>query len=129
MGFNDVMSHIGRFWPVILGGAFVLGLLGTQIGDGEFKHINLWEVIYKTLSALGASALLSAMIFSFTESLSSKGVSDGTITVQVPGQFLIAVFLLILLSFVFGGFFTPEPRFDPADAPDGYVPHDRSDDY
>jgi hypothetical protein len=110
MDFDDVMSHIRRFWPVILGGTFVLGLLGTQIGDGEFEDINLWEVIYKTISVLVCSALLSVMIFSFTESRANAGVADRVRTNQIPGQFLITVFLLILLSFVFGGFFTPEPK-------------------
>ena len=110
MDFDDVMSHIRRFWPVILGGTFVLGLLGTQIGDGEFEDINLWEVIYKTISVLVCSALLSVMIFSFTEYRSKAGVADRVHTNQIPGQFLITVFLLILLSFVFGGFFTPEPE-------------------
>lgn len=110
MDFDDVMSHIRRFWPVILGGTFVLGLLGTQIGDGEFEDVNLWEVIYKTISVLVCSALLSVMIFSFTESRANAGVADRVRTNQIPGQFLITVFLLILLSFVFGGFFTPEPE-------------------
>ena len=107
----------------------MLGLLGTQIGDGEFGDINLAEVIYKTFSALVGSAMLSAMIFSFTESRTNTGVADTAQTNQVPGQFLITVFLLILLSFVFGGFFTPEPTEDPHDRPKGYVPYDRSDDY
>lgn len=115
MDFDDVMSHIRRFWPVILGGTFVLGLLGTQIGDGEFEDINLWEVIYKTISVLVCSALLSVMIFSFTEYRSKAGVADRVHTNQVPGQFLITVFLLILLSFVFGGFFTPEPEDEGRD--------------
>lgn len=110
MDFDDIMSHIRRFWPVILGGTFVLGLLGTQIGDGEFEDINLWEVIYKTISVLVCSALPSVMIFSFTEYRSKAGVADRVHTNQIPGQFFITVFLLILLSFVFGGFFTPEPE-------------------
>jgi len=129
MGFNDVISHIGRFWPVILGGAFVLGLLGTQIGDGEFGDINLAEVIYKTFAVLVCSAFLAVMVFSFTESRTNTGVAGEAQTNQVPGQFLITVFLLILLSFVFGGLFTPEPTEDPRDRPKGYVPYDRSDDY
>lgn len=129
MDFDDVMSHIRRFWPVILGGTFVLGLLGTQIGDGEFEDINLWEVIDKTISVSVCSALLSVMIFSFTESRANAGVADRVRTNQIPGQFLITVFLLILLSFAFGGFFTPEPIEDPRDRPKGYIPYDRSDDY
>jgi polyferredoxin len=87
----------------------VLGLLGTQIGDGEFEDINLFEVIYKTFSVLVCSALLSMMIYSFTEWRANSGVAGRAQTNQVPGQFLITVFLFILLSFVFGGFFTPEP--------------------
>ena len=41
-----------------------------------------------------------------------------------PGQYLITVFLLILLSYTFGGFFTPEPRLDPSDYPADYAPDD-----
>jgi hypothetical protein len=75
-----------RRWPVILGGAFVLGLLGTQIGRGKFADINLAEVIYKTLGALLFSALLSAMIQSATESIANKGDADRVRTNQVAGM-------------------------------------------
>ena len=35
-------------------------------------------------------------------------VDDREKTNQVPGQFLITIFLLIYLSIAFGGYFTPE---------------------
>lgn len=129
MDIYAVMSHIRRFWPIILGGAFVLGLLGTQIGDGKFEDINLAEVIYKTILVLFYSVTLSILIIEFIDARANMGVPNGARLNQVPGQFLITVFLLILLSFVFGGSFTPGPRFHPADTPEGYVPYYRNGDY
>lgn len=129
MGFDDIGRHIRRFWPVILGGAFVLGLLGTQIGDGNFEDISITEVAAKTVEVLMGSALLAGMIYVFAGAVSNQGIPNRRGYNEVPGEFLITVFLVILLAFTFGGFFTPEPVLDPRDAPDGYVPYDRSDDY
>jgi hypothetical protein len=129
MSFQNVISHISRFWPIILGGAFILSLLGTQIGDGEFEDINLGDVMIKTIGALVYSAALAVLIFLFTASQTNGGRTAKVQTNQVPGQFLIIVFLLILLSFVFSGFFTPEPAVDLDSYPEDYVPDESSYDY
>ena len=64
------------YCPVILDEAFVLGLLGTQIGDGKFEDINLGEVIYKTFEVLMDSVFLAVVVFSFTEPRTYAGI-DG----------------------------------------------------
>jgi len=47
------------------------------------------------------------MIHTCTNAILNTGVADVAKREQVPGEFLIGVFLLILICFAFGGFFTP----------------------
>jgi len=129
MSFNDVGALIRRLWPAILGGSFVLGLLGSQIGGGNFEDFSLFDVAYKTVGALVVAALLAIALTSAFESIASKGNPSTMRTVQVPGEIIITAFLLIFLSAVFRGFFIPEPHRDPADYPPGYVPYDQGDDF
>jgi len=53
------------------------------------------------------SAILAVMIHTCTNAILNTGVADVAKREQVPGEFLIGVFLLILICFAFGGFFTP----------------------
>ena len=109
ISFIDAAKRIRTLWPVLVGGAFVLALLGTQIGEGEFKDINGGDLIYKPIAALLGTALLTFGIMSATENLVSKGCEKNHAVKQVSGVYFIALALLIYLSFVFGGFFTPKP--------------------
>lgn len=120
MSVDDLFRHGLRAWPAILGGAFAIALLGTQIGDGKFEDIRLGALVFETVQALLATLVAAWLIYCFTDATSNQGVAEGARRRQVPGEFFLTVFLFILLSLAFGGFFTPEPPFDPRDVPDGY---------
>ncbi len=129
MTLADVFRHARRLWPAILGGTFAIALLGTKVGGGEFEDISLGDLLGQTLSALLAALFLAWALYSLVRAISNQGVAYKTQREQVPGEIFITVFLLILISLAFGGFFAPKPTYDPDDAPDGYVPYDRSNDY
>ncbi len=120
MSVDDLWGHALRLWPAVLGGAFAIALLGTQVGDGEFEDIRLGALVFETVQALLAALVAAWLIYCFTDATSNQGVVERARRRQVPGEFFLTVFLFILLSLAFGGFFTPEPPFDPRDAPDGY---------
>ena len=110
MSYSDAAQRIPKMWPVLLGGAFVLSLLGIQIGGGKFEDLIGAEILYKPLGALLGTGMLSYGIMSATENIVSKGCEETHATKQVSGVYFIALALLIYLAFVFGGFFTPEPH-------------------
>lgn len=87
------------------------------------------DLLYQTLAAMLAALFLAWAINYLLGIFSNQGVAVKNRREQVPGKIFLIVFLLILVSLTFGAFFTPEPVLDPRDAPDGYVPYDRSDDY
>jgi hypothetical protein len=125
----DVFPHALRLWPAVLGVIFVIALFGTQIAGGKLEDMSLENLAYQTTMAFISPFVPAWVICWFTGGISNTGVTARAERDQVPGEFFITIFLLILLSFAFGGFFTPNPSYDPDDTPDGYVPYDRSDDY
>lgn len=120
LSVDDLVLHALRLWPAVLGGAFAIALLGTQIGDGKFEDISLAALVLETMQALLAALISAWLIYCFTDATSNSGVAEGARRQQVPGEFFLTLFLCFLLSLAFGGFFTPEPALDPRDAPEGY---------
>ena len=110
---SEMFRDAARVWPAVLGGAFAIGLLGTMIGDGEFEDISLGRLLVMQMPVALAGACLGAYyICNFAESVANKDVDEYARRRQVPGVFFITAFLLIYLSFAFGGYFAPEPQDD-----------------
>jgi len=84
--------------------------IGTQIGGGKFEDISLPDVAYNTAIALFGSAFLTFMLMAFFESRANNGTPSTMPAARVPGELIITIFLLIYLSTVFRGFFTPVPE-------------------
>ncbi len=111
MGFNDTCRQLAKLWPAIAGGAFVIGLLGTQIGGGKFEDIHLgYLVLMQMPIALGASLFIAVMIYQFMGAVANKDVAETARREQVPGEFSITVIALIYIAFALGGHFTAVPE-------------------
>jgi hypothetical protein len=108
-----------RNWPALLGGTFVLALLGTQIGDGDFEDINLGNLIMQTISALMTALFAAWIIYAIANASANSGVAEKAKREQAPGDVFIIPFILVLIFLAFGGYFTPSP---PYDGPDDYDP-------
>ncbi len=129
LSVDEVFRHTVRLWPTIVGGAFVIGLLGAKVGDGDFEDFSLIHTIGQTIGGLFVATFGAWIVFWFVDAVSRNGTAEQGGADQAPGELFVTVFVLIYLSMAFGGFFTPEPAEDPRDRPKGYVPYDRSDDY
>lgn len=119
-----VFTHAKRLWPAIVGGTFVLALLGTRIGESEFEDFSLVTVLGQTFSALLIALTATWIVYLLMEYFSNKGVQDRATREQVPGEASVTIFVLVLVALAFGGYFTPNPAEAPADYPSGYVPYD-----
>lgn len=121
---TGLFNHAKRLWPAILGGTFVLALLGTRVGESELEDFSLGTVLGQTFSALFIALMVSCLVYVLMDHSSNAGVQDSVKRAQVPGEVPITVFALVLICLTFGGYFTPKPAEDPSDRPDGYVPYD-----
>ena len=115
-----VFRHVRRLWPFIIGGTFVIGRIAGDVGGDGFGHFSLVHEIGQTLGALFVTLLLTYIICAFIDFSSNQGVKPEAKRSQVPGEFIITVFTIILMSLACGGYFTSQPKDEMVDTPADY---------
>jgi hypothetical protein len=106
----EVFRHVGRLWPAIIGGAFVIGLLAAKIGDGDFENFSLLLTISLTIGVLLGATFGAWIVFCILYVVSRSGTKEQGRARQAPGELFVTVFVLIYLCMAFGGFFSPMPE-------------------
>lgn len=125
---HDILRPLSHLWPVALGMAYTIGLLGLRIRGGEFENISLSDLfIMRIPTALVGTWLIAGIIHLAVNAVSNRDIADKTKPQEVPGEFSLIVFLLVFIIFAFCGYFSPDDFTDPSNYPDaGY---DYNDDF